>query len=136
MRMMLLGLAAPIAAIAIPAAPAAAFDPAAPQFTSAASVTVHRGGPSRSGAEFRGDWRDGDRDRRDRRRDRRDRRDDRDFDGVLFLDREWQGDSAWRANSYNDWWHERPHRSYPRWVRSNSDCERMWQGGGVWRCSW
>ena len=32
--------------------------------------------------------------------------------------------------------HERPWRSYPRWVRSNENCERQWQGGGVWRCEW
>ena len=132
MRSMVLGLAAPLAALVLPAAPAAALDPASPQFTAgaAAGVTVHRGGPGRFDRSFSRDRRGPDRDRRDRRRDR-------DFDGFVYLDdREYQGDTAWRANSYNDWWHERPWRSYPRWVSSNRDCERVWQGGGVWRCEW
>ncbi len=136
MRKLLLGLAAPLAAIAVPAAPAAALDPAASQFTtgSAAGVTVHRGGQGRFVGDFRRDHRD-----RDGDRDRHDRRRHRDFDGGVLIgswDREWQGDTAWRADSYNDWWHERPWRSYPRWVQSNTNCEREWQGGGVWRCSW
>ena len=129
MRTMLLGFAASLAAI-VPAAPAAAFDPTVSQFTDGATgVTVHRARPGGFDGDLRRDGRDRDRDRRDRRRDRG-------FDGFLVYDREWQGDTAWRANSYNDWWHERPWRSYPRWVHNNSNCEREWQGGGVWRCEW
>ena len=131
MRMMLLGLAAPLAAIAVPAAPAFAFDPAGSQFTlgTAAGVTVHRGGPARWDRDFRRG------DRRGHHYDRRDRRRHRDVDGFVFLDdREWQGDTAWRPNSYNDWWHERPDRSLPRWVRNNQDCQRQWWSGGGWRC--
>ena len=127
---MFLGLAAPLAAIAFPAAPAAALDPAHPQFTvgSAAGVTVHRGGPGK----FHGDFRGGARHHDDG--DRRHRR-GRDFGGfVYFDDREYQGDTVWRHNSYNDWWHERPHRSFPRWVQNNENCERQWWSGGVWRC--
>ena len=131
MRTMLLGLSAPLAAIAVPAAPAAALDPAGPQFTvgAAAGVTVHRGGPGRFDHDFRrGDRRGHDRHRRDRSRHR-------DLDGFVFLDdREWQGDTAWRHNSYNDWWHERPNRSFPRWVRNNQGCERQWWSGAGWRC--
>ena len=131
MRTMLLGLAAPLAAITIPTAPAVALDPAGPQFIvgSAVGVTVHRGGPGRFDRDFRrGDRRGHDRDRRDRRRHR-------DVDGFVYLDdREWQGDTAWRHNSYNDWWHERPHRSFPRWVRNNQGCERQWWSGAGWRC--
>ena len=136
MRMRLLGFAASLAAI-VPAAPAlaAAFDPPGSQFTAGASgVTVHRGRAGRFDGNFGdqrshsrdGDWRRGDDDRRRRRGD----------DSIFIYDRDWQGDSAWRANSYNDWWHERPWRSYPRWVSNNSNCERVWQGGGVWRCEW
>ena len=123
MRTMLLGLAAPLAAITLPAAPAFALDPASPQFTvgAAAGVTVHRGN-----GDFRHDRRGHDRFRRDRRRD---------GDGFVFLgDREYQGDTAWRANSYNDWWHERPNRSFPRWVQNNENCERQWWSGAGWRC--
>jgi len=42
---------------------------------------------------------------------------------------------SFEPDSYNDWWHERPWRAYPRWMMSNS-CDRQWWGGGVWRCSW
>ena len=76
-------------------------------------------------------------DSRDFRRDREDRRDRRreGFDSSVFVyDRDWQGDSAWRANSFNDWWHERPHRSSPRWVSRNRDCTQLWWSGGTWRC--
>ena len=133
MRAMLLGLAAPLAATLVPAAPAAALDPASPQFTvgAAAAVTVHRGGPGRFGGDFRDDFRrddhDGDRDGHDRRRHRG-------FDTIVYLDREWQGDTAWRAESFNDWWHERPNRAFPRWVQGNQGCERLWWSGGGWRC--
>ena len=123
MRTMLLGLAAPLAAITFPAAPAFALDPASPQFTvgAAAGVTVHRGS-----GDFRSDRRGHDRFRRDRRRE---------FGGfVYFDDREYQGDTVWRHNSYNDWWHERPNRSFPRWVQNNENCERQWWSGGGWRC--
>jgi hypothetical protein len=116
MRVVLLAAAASFAALAVPASAAAALDSAGSQFTSgaAASVSVHRGHP--------------DRDRRGRRH--------RGFDGsVFFGDREYQGDTAWRSNSYNDWWHDRPDRAYPRWMQHNQNCERRWQSGdGEWRC--
>ena len=66
---------------------------------------------------------------------RHDRRRHRGFgDNVLIVDREYQGDTAWRADSYNDWWHERPQRSYPAWMSRNQNCERMYWSGGGWRC--
>lgn len=43
---------------------------------------------------------------------------------------------TWEADSYNDWWHERPWRSYPRWMQNNQACDRLWWGGGAWRCGW
>ncbi|GAA4725176.1 hypothetical protein GCM10023325_23680 [Sphingomonas lutea] len=69
--------------------------------------------------------------------DRRNHRRGRGFDGPVVFggwDRDYQGDSAWRANSFNDWWHERPNRSFPRWMQNNQNCERQWWGGGQWRC--
>jgi hypothetical protein len=65
---------------------------------------------------------------------RHDRRRHRSGDGVIYIDRDYQGDSAWRSDSFNDWWHDRPERSYPRWMISNQNCDRMWWGGGAWRC--
>jgi hypothetical protein len=65
---------------------------------------------------------------------RHDRRRHRGSGDTLILDREYQGDTAWRADSYNDWWHERPHRSYPAWMTRNQNCERIYWSGGGWRC--
>jgi hypothetical protein len=125
MRALLLGLAAPVAALTLAASPAAALDPAGPVFVggSAHGVTVHHGLPP----GFSGNgWHDGPRHDGDRRR--------RHSDAVFIYDRDYQGDTAWRANSYNDWWHERTERSYPRWMASNQDCQRLWWSGGGWRC--
>ena len=41
---------------------------------------------------------------------------------------------SWESGSYNDWWHDQPWRSYPRWVSKNEDCQRQWWSGGGWRC--
>ena len=117
MRALLLGLAIPLAATAFPAAPASAqFDPGA-----AASVSVHRGSDGI---------------RHDRRRHR----------GcpttIVIGDLGWNNDWAlnnnrsWEPDSFNDWWHERPSRAYPRWFQNNGNCDRVWWGGGVWRCNW
>lgn len=123
MRALGLGVAAALAGMALAASPAPAKDWNASQFTA--------GSPDRAFARGErnwkgdGDWRDDD--RGDRRRHRR-------GDSVLIVDREWQGDTAWRADSYNDWWHERPNRSFPRWVSNNQGCDRIWWGGEGWRC--
>ena len=51
-------------------------------------------------------------------------------------DGEWAkyNNRSWQSDSYNDWWHDRPDRAFPRWVRNNENCERMWWSGGGWRC--
>jgi len=41
---------------------------------------------------------------------------------------------SWEADSYNDWWHDRPDRAFPRWMAHNENCERIWWSGGGWRC--
>jgi hypothetical protein len=125
MRALLLALAAPIGALAVTGAPAAALDPPTATISAggASGVTIHHGLPPQLTDGFR---RDGPRRDRDRRR--------RDGDTVLIHDREYQGDTAWRANSYNDWWHDRPDRAYPRWMANNQDCQRLWWSGGGWRC--
>lgn len=74
--------------------------------------------------------------------DRHDRRCRRDFDDGSFFSPyysyDFDGNRQFDPDRWNDWWHERPWRAYPRWVQNNRDCDpsRMWQGGGVWRCSW
>lgn len=48
-------------------------------------------------------------------------------------------DRTFRSDSYNDWWHDRPDRAYPRWVqaqRNAESCEpdRMWWHGDTLGC--
>jgi len=96
-------------------------------FGAAASVKVHRGPAFGHGKPGRSD----DRDHR-----RHDRRGDDFFGGWGYYDSDLN--RSWASDSYNDWWHDRPDRAFPRWVQHNDGCDegRVWQGGGVWRCSW
>ncbi len=68
---------------------------------------------------------------------------DRDFSacGSAFTD--WYGgewalynNRSWEPDSYNDWWHDRPDRAFPRWVQHNQNCteDRMWWSGSGWHC--
>lgn len=63
-------------------------------------------------------------------------------DGALFAG-PWSPEAwaiynnrSWDADSYNDWWHDRPDRAYPRWVQHNQNCtpDRMWWSGSGWHC--
>jgi hypothetical protein len=111
MRALLLGLAA--FAVALPA-------PAVAESTSGTSFTGQTG--SFHGGGFG---------RHDGRR-----HDNRNNDGVFLYDyyREYQGDTAWKSDSFNDWWHDRPDRAYPAWVRNNQNCDRKWWAGDTLRC--
>ena len=64
--------------------------------------------------------------------------DRRRFNGTVVLGPwGWSDRDAgrtWEPNSYNDWWHEQPWRSYPRWMANNGNCERRYWSGGGWRC--
>jgi hypothetical protein len=117
MRAILLAASASLAAVTV-ILPAQAQSTTAGAFVGVPAVNVHRGSGN---FDFR---RDSDR-----------RRHHRGFDnGYVYLDREYQGDTLWRPNSFNDWWHERPDRSMPRWMQNNQNCERLWWSGGNWRC--
>ena len=41
---------------------------------------------------------------------------------------------SFESDSYNDWWHDRPERAYPRWMSQNQDCQRQYWTGAGWRC--
>jgi hypothetical protein len=41
---------------------------------------------------------------------------------------------SWEPDSYNDWWHDRPDRAYPAWMRHNEGCPRQWYAGDTLRC--
>jgi hypothetical protein len=126
MRALLLAAAVSLTAIILPASPAQALDPAGNAFVSnnASGVTIHRG--SGFNDRRRGFSVVGDRDRR---------RIHSEVDMVTYGG-EWAlyNNRTWESDSYNDWWHDQPWRSYPKWVSTNQNCERMWWSGGGWRC--
>jgi hypothetical protein len=83
-------------------------------------VSIHRGGGEWTGQGHR-----------------RHRRDDAMVVGDLgYYGGEWAlyNNRSWEPDSYNDWWHDRPDRSFPRWMAGNQDCARKWWSGGGWRC--
>lgn len=140
---MLLGLAS-LAAIALPS-PVSAQSLVDQGFSeSNGSGRFHRGdfGRVRGDTRLQGcDFRDGRRHRGDGgdgdRRDRRGRRDSCNISVGTWVDAgEWAlyNNRSWESDSYNDWWHDQPWRSYPRWISKNENCERQWYSGGGWRC--
>ena len=114
-------------------------------FIAAANVQVHRGGQF-GGGQFSGghhggghhgdrmrgfpQWESAD------ARDRRHHRDDDGFDGFGWGYYNPDLNRSWDPDSFNDWWHDRPDRAFPRWVRNNQGCDadRMWSSGSGWRC--
>ena len=61
--------------------------------------------------------------------------------GEAYADGEWAlyNNRTWAPDSYNDWWHDRPDRAFPRWVleqraRGTCDADRMWWSGLGWHC--
>ena len=52
-----------------------------------------------------------------------------------YYDGDYDANRSFSPDKWNDWWHERPERAYPRWVRQNREqCERMYYTGAGWRC--
>jgi hypothetical protein len=49
---------------------------------------------------------------------------------------DYDANRAFASDKYNDWWHDRPDRSFPRWVQNNQNCapDRMWWSGNGWHC--
>ena len=129
MRSLLLGLAAPIAALALPApATAEHRDDDAPR-------VVHPGARGFAcGVAPRQHRRDGD----GHRRHRGGFVDCLVVPGYFGPSADWDGNRSFDADRWNDWWHERPWRAYPRWVQEQRgrSCteDRMWWSGTGWRC--
>ena len=68
---------------------------------------------------------------------RRGRRSDAVLVGDLgYYGGEWAlyNNRSFESDSYNDWWHDRPDRAYPRWMSKNQDCQRQYWTGSGWRC--
>jgi hypothetical protein len=47
---------------------------------------------------------------------------------------DFDGNRAFDPDKWNDWWHDRPDRAYPRWMTRNGDCSRRWYSGDVLTC--
>ncbi|HEX6073253.1 MAG TPA: hypothetical protein VFY95_09635 [Sphingomicrobium sp.] len=122
MKAVLLVAAASLAAVLVPAAPAQAEQRSRPVFVNSPGSAL--------GGDFRCDVRgrhDGDR-----------RRDCVVLGGNLgYLDYgDYDANRSFDPDKWNDWWHERPWRAYPRWVQQNQGCapDRMWWSGSGWHC--
>ena len=51
-----------------------------------------------------------------------------------YYDGDYDANRSFSPDKWNDWWHERPERAFPRWMSDNRRCERMWYSGAGWRC--
>jgi hypothetical protein len=53
-----------------------------------------------------------------------------------YYEGDYDGNRQFDEHKWNDWWHDRPDRSFPRWVQTNQNCapERMWWSGSGWHC--
>ena len=47
---------------------------------------------------------------------------------------EFDGNRSFDPTKWNDWWHDRPDRAFPRWMSRNRDCARRWYSGDVLTC--
>lgn len=47
---------------------------------------------------------------------------------------DFDGNRGFDPDKWNDWWHDRPERAYPRWMGRNQDCARRWYSGDVLTC--
>jgi hypothetical protein len=148
MKGALLTAAASIAAIAIPSPGSAQSFAAAGFSSSSGSSRIHslRGNPPpRAGiGRMHGHSRHihvGDGDGGgfgDGRRDRGDGFGDGFGYGVGYNDYgDYDGNRQFDPDKWNDWWHNRPDRAFPRWVWNNQNCtpDRMWSSGSGWRCT-
>ena len=47
---------------------------------------------------------------------------------------DFDGNRGFDPDKWNDWWHDRPDRAYPRWMSRNADCTRRWFSGDMPTC--
>src|ERR1051325_1807809 len=47
---------------------------------------------------------------------------------------DYDANRSFDPDKWNDWWHDRPARAYPRWMSRNRDCARPWYSGDVLTC--
>jgi len=51
-----------------------------------------------------------------------------------YYDGDYDANRSFSPDKWNDWWHDRPDRAFPRWMSMNQNCERIWYSGAGWRC--
>ena len=139
MKSALLGLAASIAAVALPSAAAGQ------EFTSAGfhggSFTggTFAAAPANQGwgVVSRPGWGVGQKSHHGGDGHHRRHRRDGFGDSLIFTDYgAWAlyNNRTWEPDSYNDWWHDNPDRAYPAWMQRNQKCDRMWWSGDTLTC--
>ena len=47
---------------------------------------------------------------------------------------DYDANRSFDPDKWNDWWNDRPERSFPRWLSRNQDCARQWYSGDVLTC--
>jgi hypothetical protein len=47
---------------------------------------------------------------------------------------DYDANRSFDPDKWNDWWHDRPERAFPRWMSRNQDCARRWYSGDVLTC--
>ena len=59
------------------------------------------------------------------------------YAGGYYDAGDYDANRSFDPDRWNDWWHDRPERSFPRWVWRNRNCseDRMWWSGAGWRCT-
>jgi hypothetical protein len=56
------------------------------------------------------------------------------YGGGYYDYGDFDGNRSFDPDKWNDWWHDRPDRAYPRWMTRNQDCARRWYSGDVLTC--
>jgi len=51
-----------------------------------------------------------------------------------YYDGDYDANRSFSPDKWNDWWHDRPDRAFPRWMSQNQNCERIYYTGAGWRC--
>lgn len=59
------------------------------------------------------------------------------YAGGYYDEGDYDANRSFDPDKWNDWWHDRPDRSFPRWVWRNHNCseDRLWWSGAGWRCT-
>jgi hypothetical protein len=47
---------------------------------------------------------------------------------------DYDANRSFDPEKWNDWWHDRPDRAFPRWMSRNQDCARKWYSADVLTC--